>query len=88
MGSGSCASPELPEGVALAGRTGEAALSGGEEIAVRNLFQGLFDFKALFKAHMSGNGYPNRGQQSRHLAPHGRGALAGDAGRGRAAQFR
>ena len=48
---------ELPEGVPLQEELVKR-LSGGEEIAVRNLFQGLFDFKALFKAHMSGNGYP------------------------------
>lgn len=48
---------ELPEGVALQEELIKR-LSGGEEIGVRNLFQGMFDFKALFKAHMSGNGYP------------------------------
>lgn len=48
---------ELPEGVPLQEELVKR-LSGGEEIPVRNLFQGLFDFKALFKAHMSGNGYP------------------------------
>ena len=48
---------EMPEGVPLQEELVKR-LSGGEEISVRNLFQGLFDFKALFKAHMSGNGYP------------------------------
>jgi len=33
-------------------------LTGGEAFPVRSLFQGFFDFRPQFVAHMSGNGYP------------------------------
>lgn len=33
-------------------------LTGGESMPVRNLFKGFFEFTPVFKAHMSGNGYP------------------------------
>lgn len=33
-------------------------LTGGETIPVRNLFKGFFEFRPVFIAHMSGNGYP------------------------------
>ena len=33
-------------------------LTGGERMPVRNLFKGFFEFTPVFKAHMSGNGYP------------------------------
>jgi putative DNA primase/helicase len=33
-------------------------LTGGDEIAVRNLFEGYFDFANLATPHMSGNGFP------------------------------
>jgi putative DNA primase/helicase len=33
-------------------------LTGGEKIPVRSLFKGFFEFQPVFKAHMSGNGFP------------------------------
>lgn len=48
---------ELPEGVPLQEELVKR-LTGGEELPVRGLFQGIFDFKPVFIAHMSGNGYP------------------------------
>lgn len=48
---------ELPEGVPLQEELVKR-LSGGEDIPVRNLFQGIFDFHPEFIGHMSGNGYP------------------------------
>jgi putative DNA primase/helicase len=48
---------ELPEGEELRENLVKE-LTGGEEIAVRDLFQGYFDFKPIFTGHMSGNGYP------------------------------
>lgn len=48
---------ELPEGEELRENLVKE-LTGGEDITVRDLFQGYFDFKPLFTAHMSGNGFP------------------------------
>ena len=48
---------ELPEGEALREDLVKK-LTGGEAIAVRDLFQGYFDFAPIFVGHMSGNGYP------------------------------
>ena len=33
-------------------------VTGGEELTARDLFSGYFDFRPIFTAHMSGNGYP------------------------------
>lgn len=48
---------ELPEGEDLREALVKEA-TGGESIAVRDLFQGYFDFKPIFTPHMSGNGMP------------------------------
>ena len=48
---------ELPEGEQLREDLVKK-LTGGEDISVRNLFQGYFDFATKFIGHMSGNGYP------------------------------
>lgn len=48
---------ELAEGVPLQEELIKR-LTGGEEITARALFQGMADFKPVFKAQMSGNGYP------------------------------
>jgi putative DNA primase/helicase len=48
---------ELAEGVSLQEELIKR-LTGGEEITARALFQGMADFKPVFKAQMSGNGYP------------------------------
>ncbi|MER9182978.1 phage/plasmid primase, P4 family [Mesorhizobium sp. M0767] len=48
---------EMPEGEDLRENLVKD-LTGGEHFAVRDLFQGYFDFKPIFTGHMSGNGYP------------------------------
>lgn len=48
---------ELPEGEPLQEALVKE-LTGGEDIQVRNLFAGYFDFRPVFTAHMSGNNYP------------------------------
>ena len=48
---------EIPEGEDLR-ESLVKDLTGGEHFAVRDLFQGYFDFKPIFTGHMSGNGYP------------------------------
>lgn len=48
---------EMPEGEDLREDLVKE-LTGGEDIAVRDLFQGYFDFRPIFTGHMSGNGYP------------------------------
>ncbi|MDX8513545.1 DNA primase family protein [Mesorhizobium captivum] len=48
---------EMPEGEDLR-ESLVKDLTGGEHFAVRDLFQGYFDFKPIFTGHMSGNGYP------------------------------
>lgn len=49
---------ELPQGEPLREELVKA-LTGGEKLDVRTLFKGYFSFQPQFKAHMSGNGYPN-----------------------------
>ena len=48
---------ELPQGEPLREELVKK-LTGGEDVPVRDLFQGYFDFKPIFTGHMSGNGYP------------------------------
>lgn len=48
---------ELPEGVPLQEELIKR-LTGGEDIPVRDLFKGTFDFHPVFIGQMSGNGYP------------------------------
>lgn len=48
---------ELPEGEDLREDLVKK-LTGGEDISVRDLFQGYFDFRPIFTGHMSGNGFP------------------------------
>jgi putative DNA primase/helicase len=48
---------EMPEGESLRENLVKD-LTGGEHFAVRDLFQGYYDFKPIFTGHMSGNGYP------------------------------
>lgn len=48
---------EMPEGEDLRENLVKD-LTGGEHFAVRDLFQGYYDFKPIFTGHMSGNGYP------------------------------
>jgi putative DNA primase/helicase len=49
---------ELPQGEPLREELVKK-LTGGEDVPVRDLFQGYFDFKPIFTGHMSGNGYPD-----------------------------
>ncbi len=49
---------ELPQGEPLREELVKK-LTGGEDVPVRDLFQGYFDFKPIFIGHMSGNGYPD-----------------------------
>ena len=49
---------ELPQGEPLREELVKK-LTGGEDIPVRDLFQGYFDFRPIFIGHMSGNGYPD-----------------------------
>ncbi len=48
---------ELPEGKQLHEDLVKR-LTGGDEIAVRNLFKGYFEFRNVATPHMSGNGFP------------------------------
>jgi len=49
---------ELPKGVPLREDVVKR-LTGGEEVPVRTLFKGYFEFVPIAKAHMSGNGFPS-----------------------------
>lgn len=48
---------ELPEGKKLHEDLVKR-LTGGDEVAVRNLFKGYFEFRNVATPHMSGNGFP------------------------------
>jgi putative DNA primase/helicase len=48
---------ELPEGQKLHEDLVKR-LTGGDEVTVRNLFKGYFDFRNVATPHMSGNGFP------------------------------